>query len=328
MSCYHPLVGLPSGEKTVNGKDKLIIRKSEWSTDIERELQNEGAVLIPCGHCIGCRLDYSRRWADRMMLELATSEKAVFVTLTYDNDHIHWSQFDDYGLPMYGTLDKRDCQLFFKRLRKYCDEHLNGRKIRFYLAGEYGSKTLRPHYHAIIYGIGLCDFNDLRLCGRNELKQNYYTSEIFEKIWDNGFILLADVSWKSCAYVARYVTKKMNGDKALCYAERNVISEFSLMSRKPGIGAEYLQHNPDCLDYQSINIPTPEGGLKIFLPRYYLKQLELIDPERYDILKAERKKYASDRMMIELSKTDLGMAEYLESKEMLKLDKIKALKRR
>lgn len=127
---------------------------------------------------------------------------------------------------MFATLDKRDCQLFMKRLRKYFGDI----KIRFYLAGEYGDKTLRPHYHAILYGISVDDFPDHQPFGTNDLGQPYYVSKKLENIWSLGHVLLADVSWQTCAYVGRYVTKKLSGPMEVTYAERNVCKEFSYVS--------------------------------------------------------------------------------------------------
>ena len=89
MSCYSPLIGFPTGKLTVNGKPEYSIRSSKTMANLETALSNDGAILIPCGKCIGCRLDYSRHWADRMMLELETQKKAIFLTLTYDKNHIH-----------------------------------------------------------------------------------------------------------------------------------------------------------------------------------------------------------------------------------------------
>lgn len=321
MSCYHPLTGVWHGKYTASGAKKYDIVGTTDFRDIPSVYQ---PVLIPCGKCIGCRLDYSRSWADRMMLELETAEKAIFITLTYDNEHLPVCQYDaDTDLPMYGTLDKRDCQLFFKRLRK----HFGDIKIRFYLAGEYGENTLRPHYHAIVFGLGLSDFGDLRLHGRNELGQQYYISDTITSIWHNGFVLVSDVSWKTCAYVARYVTKKLNGLWAIDYAIRNCEPEFALMSRKPGIAREYYELHPECLDSGSINISTPEGGLKISAPKYYLKQLKLTDPDSYDKISKQRKEFAEDSMMLQLQKTNLSLVDYLESKEEKKLVEIRALKR-
>lgn len=74
----------------------------------------------------------------------------------------------------YPTLRKRHYQLFFKRLRKWY-----GKPIRYFGTGEYGSKTQRPHYHFIIFGLKL---DDLKLYGRNGLKQPMYTSNQLDKI--------------------------------------------------------------------------------------------------------------------------------------------------
>ena len=170
MACYHPLIGKYTGELTENGKKQF---KIEGNLDplIAKELY-PGSVVIPCGKCLGCRLDYSRQWADRMMLELETSGSAVFVTLTYDNDHATCCKTDEYGNDMFYTLVKKDFQDFMKRLRG--SSLVNGKKLRFYAAGEYGDNTFRPHYHAILFGLSIADIPDLQNFGRNELGQTKY----------------------------------------------------------------------------------------------------------------------------------------------------------
>ena len=325
MACYHPLIGIRSGERTINGKRKVEIIGRLDDNGVEDLKLNPDAVLIPCGNCIGCRLDYSRKWADRMILELETAKKGIFVTLTYDNDHIPWCYFNENGFPLYGTVCKSDCQLFMKRLR----DHFNDLCIRFYLAAEYGeSETRRPHYHAILFGIGLDDLDNISVFGRNELGQPYYISPELTKIWKQGHVLVCNVSWQTCAYVSRYVTKKMKGlDKDINYLKYGQLPEFALMSRKPGIGSKYLELHPDILDLSYINISTDEKGLKIAIPEYYLQKLKLTDEKKYDKIKEDRKRFANDKMLIELFKTDLGMESYLESKELNKVDKISNLKR-
>lgn len=317
MSCYHPLIGYRSDTIAENGKRKIKIISLRENETID-DFKSLGVFLIPCGRCIGCRLDYSRKWADRMMLELETAKKGIFVTLTYDNDHMHINEGSNFG-----TLDKRDCQLFMKRLRKEF-EH----RIRFFLAGEYGEHTLRPHYHAIIYGLGLSDIGDCKLYSRNDLGQPYYISKRFQKVWSLGNVLLADVSWETCAYVARYVVKKQTGDKANIYDVRGVIPEFCLMSRRPGIGADYLAKHPDCLDFQSINLSTPNGGLKISIPKYYLKKYESTNPYDYAKMMEQRRKFSCDNNLLELQGTEKTFEQYLKVKESNKLEKMKALKRK
>lgn len=197
-------------------------------------------IPVPCRHCLSCKIDYSRSWANRLCIELQDMQKAVFVTLTYNNENVPYVDpfrriFDPIDNVM--TLDKRHVQLFFKRLRK----HFPDRKIRYYLCGEYGPKNKRPHYHAIIFGLDLSDFADLSMIGENELHDPYFTSPLFESIWNKGFVLLGQVNYKTCAYVARYVLKK-HYQKDF-HDLHGAIPEFTLCSRRPGIG---------CLRYQDI----------------------------------------------------------------------------
>jgi len=102
MSCYHPLRAIPVGINSDTGKIKYSIRKDDGLLG-NRE---EGEILVPCGQCIGCRLDRSRDWANRCMLELRDHKESVFVTLTYDNDHVPIVSSPS-GNPVM-TLDKRD----------------------------------------------------------------------------------------------------------------------------------------------------------------------------------------------------------------------------
>lgn len=332
MSCYHPMIGIPTGELTATGKKKLLIKQIKDSRAVEKEIkENPNAILIPCGKCVGCRLDYSKRWADRMCLELETAKKGIFVTLTYDNEHMPRINDNITGEEV-GTLDKRDLQLFLKRLRK----HFSNIRIRFFGSGEYGPNTHRPHYHVILFGLGLSDFSDLTLKGMNELKQQYYFSPTMTELWNNGFTLLSEVSWQTCAYVARYVVKKI-ADYTDFEERDGRLKEFSLMSRKPGIGKLYLDLHPECIDIKSIALSTEEGGREVSIPNYYYRQLireptenfpnPLYNPEKYAIIKEKRRDAATDSMFQELDKTDKNLVDYLKVKEMNKVTQIAALKR-
>lgn len=321
MSCFHPLVGLWKGEVNENGK-KVFKIEGNLDPIIAKQLY-PGSVTIPCGKCYGCRLDYSRRWADRMMLELETAKSGIFLTLTYDNDHITFCHCNELGEPDFGTLVKRDVQLFMKRLRK----KFSDRTIRFFCCGEYGDRTLRPHYHLILFGIGINDLGCLRSVGFNELRQEIYTSDIISNLWSNGFISVADVSWRTCAYVARYVVKKSIGDHGAINEYLNQLPEFTLMSRRPGLGSQYYDDHPDCLDYQTIYLSSSDGSLKVSIPKYYLNKLKLTDPNRYDNIIEDRKTFANDNMLAKLANTDLSYLELLEVEENEKLRRTSSLRR-
>lgn len=319
MSCYHPMLAEFNGY-SVAGKPTYKITSS-WCgiTHDPRDIR------VPCGHCIGCRLDKSRQWADRMMLELDHSKTAVFVTLTYDSEHVPLAQLLDDGTWLY-TLNKRDLQLFLKRLRKY----FSGKEIRFYAAGEYGDTTSRPHYHAILFGLSLLDFPDVCCSGHNAFGQEYYCSDILQRIWSNGFVSLSSVSWQTCAYVSRYVTKKLDGDMSIVYEVANQTPPFALMSRRPGIAGYFADDHPELLSERMQYVHDPHGQRsvnKIPTPKYIFSKLEDIDPELYRSIKSQRSQYANDKFLMEMQNTDLDELDYLSVKEYNKLVSVRGLSR-
>lgn len=357
MSCYHPLKGFVLGVNP-SGKKELSIQS--YNTD-HVEVTQEGHVLpaldsvrsprcfryikeyvdIPCGQCIGCRLDYSREWANRCMLELSDHDEAWFVTLTYDDNHLPVSYYADpntgLAYPSH-TLDKRDVQLFFKRLRK-----VTGQKLRYYMCGEYGPKNLRPHYHLIIFGLHL---DDLKPWSRSPQGYQYYRSETIEKAWsfpcrdeygryidDNrsvaGYCLVGAVTWESCAYTARYMTKKLKGDFADFYTYFNLIPPFSLMSRKPGIARGYYDtHDPlDICTRPYLNISTETGGRKIMAPAYYHRLFDIDYPQESQRVKEARRHLSELARQAKLAQTDLSYLELLSVQERQKTKAADALKR-
>lgn len=333
MSCYHPLCGVPVGASDGEGRYSYKILGKYDSLSKKNDPR---AIAIPCGHCIGCRLDQSRQWADRMMLELQHTGKAVFLTMTYDNDHVPLSTDEDTGEFFWFNLNKRDLQLFFKRLRK----RFSDKEIRYYAAGEYGSNTFRPHYHAVVFGLGLEDFPDRTLRGKNELGQCHFSSDLLADIWNAGFCLLAAVSWQTCAYVARYVQKKVFHGYSITDA-LGCDPEFSLSSRRPGLGKFYLDDHPELFDTSKIYVSgVPDGML---IPKYFLRKLRerphwnekgdkfienpLYDPEKYDKLISERRQFSDDRMLLKLLQTDLSYEELLEKEENAKFMKANCLNR-
>lgn len=306
MSCYRPLLGKFQGYEDGKAQYKILP-----CSGIPAEYPD---INVPCGHCVGCRLDRSRQWADRMMLELDHSKTAIFVTLTYDPLNVPVACSLDDGSVLF-TLNKRDVQLFMKRLRRTFD----GREIRFYLAGEYGSQTHRPHYHAILFGLSLSDFPDIQPVSKNTFGQYLYSSQKMYEIWKLGNVALAEVSWQTCAYVARYCVKKL-GDDVSCetYESFGVLPEFSLMSRKPGIAGYYHLEHPDLIERSKQYFSDPNGAsprTSCQTPKFVFDKLQLTNPELYDTIKKQRQAYARDKELIALSRTDLDFFEYNQVKE-------------
>lgn len=184
-------------------------------------------MTVPCGRCIGCRLDRSRDWAVRCMHEAQThGSENCFLTLTYDDEHLP----SDYSVHVHVH------QKFIRALRDG-----TGRKLRFFACGEYGDKDQRPHYHYLIFGYRP---RDLRLHSKkNDIP--LYTSETIQKHWKFGFSTVGELTYETAAYCARYVVKKIGGDRAAEHYRRvhpvtnevvQVQPEFAKMSNRPGIG--------------------------------------------------------------------------------------------
>lgn len=324
MTCYHPLKGFAVGT-TINNKIKYLIRSYE--TDLYNlDGTKMDFVEIPCGRCIGCRLAYSRMWADRCLAEATLHESSYFITLTYDQEHLPYPIDMETGEILtqeWPTLRKRDMQLFLKRLRKGY-EHEN--KIRFFLAGEYGGKTGRPHYHAIIFGLRL---DDLILYKRTPLGFNLYNSEFVSRTWGQGHVVIAEVTWETCAYTARYIMKKQTGSGAEIYEELNIQPEFTLMSRKPGIAKDFYEMNKlDFLRYGETDISTPKGGKKIRNTKYFDKFLEIEYPEENKLKKEIMTKKMEVIKAKKLQNTSQSYLEMLQSAENIKQNKANKLPRK
>lgn len=199
----------------------------------------------------------------------------AFVTLTYDDLH----------MPENRSLDKSHFQKFMKRLRKN-----TGLKIRYYMCGEYGDTTDRPHYHALLFG---CDFPDkVKHSGKGD--KTLYKSEQLDKIWGMGFCTIGPVNYQTAGYVARYIMKKVNGDEAIKHYRRfqpetgevySIIPEYSDQSRRPGIGTEWFQN------FKSDVYPSDflvSSGSKQRVPRAYDKLLDKISPQLLQEIKDKR----------------------------------------
>lgn len=263
MPCYHPL----QGYRARGGKHIVFNPKDGW---IDQKVQ------VPCGQCIGCRLERSRQWAMRCMHEASLYEDNCFITLTYNNDH----------LPKDGSLHKEHFQKFMKRLRK---KHQN-KTIRFYHCGEYGEKYRRPHYHAILFNH---DFGDKKLF-KTEKEIRLYTSKELEELWPYGFNTIGDVTFESAAYTARYIMKKQTGKSADKHYENvdietgeiiKILPEYNTMSRRPGIGTEwYKKYNKDVYPKDFVTI----RGKKLKPPKFYDRMYEHQYPEDFEKIKDKR----------------------------------------
>lgn len=321
MSCYHPLTAYNIARK---GEKKELV----FSASKALEHGPLDPVVLPCKRCIGCRLDYSRQWANRCMLELPYHDSSFFLTITYDDAHLprSYSCDPDTGeiLSPSAPLVKRDFQLFMKRLRKNTGQHL-----RFMAAGEYGEHTFRPHFHAIVFGLQL---DDLVPYKNSRQGYQYWNSPTLDKCWTDengnlkGYIVAGDVSWDTCAYVARYIMKKQLGPEAkAAYDVLGLTPEFSLMSRRPGLARQYYEDHPEIWDFDKINISTPQGGRSFAHPAYLRHLFEIDEPERARDLSDKRARNARLNELHKKRLTDLELCDILKVEEELKERRIKSL---
>ena len=266
MSCYHPLTAYRT-----KGGDITF-----------RQGQGVGSeIKLPCGQCIGCRLERSRQWAMRCMYESQMHVDNCFLTLTYSDEY----------LPSGGSLRGRDFSLFIKRLRK----RISPKRIRFFACGEYGSEG-RAHYHAIIFGH---DFSDKTFFKKSPSGEPVFISETLTSVWGLGHATIGDVTFDSCGYVARYCLKKVNGDRKEAHYRRivpetgeiiDLVPEFSRMSLKPGIGKDwYEKFRSDVFpsDFLVVN------GQRVNPPRYFDNLLKREDEDLLERIKLKRVRQAS-----------------------------------
>lgn len=262
MACYRPIKGYRSRFVNPTGKRSIVFNPSEGLIDMP--------VDLPCGQCIGCRLERSRQWAVRCTHEASLHEDNCFVTLT----------FKDECLPPGGSLDGKVFQDFMKRLR-----FRFGSGIRFFHCGEYGEKFGRPHHHACLFNF---DFGDKEIWRKTREGFPIWRSASLEELWPFGQSEIGSVSFESAAYVARYITKKVTGESAEAhYGGRK--PEFVTMSRRPGIGKGWFDV------FKSDVYPSDEVVLRgrvMRPPKYYDGQFELAYPSDFCDVKRKRKNLA------------------------------------
>lgn len=265
MPCYSPL----KGWKARSGG--ICFNRRESPT---------GALMeVPCGQCIGCRLEKSRQWALRIMHEASQHEASSFVTLTYAEDPV--------------SLRLDDLQRFFKRVRK------RGLPLRYYACGEYGERRSRPHFHVCWFG------HDWREGSRPWTRELWVHPEL-EELWGYGngvypACRVGALTFESAAYVARYVTKKVTGPRAERHYERVSAEtgevffctpEMAVMSRRPGIGRSWYEQFGSEVRRDDSCIAR---GRECKPPRYYDGLYRAVDPEGFEKTKRRRKVAARRR---------------------------------
>jgi len=289
MPCYRPLKGYRS--RLVNpDSGKPIITFNPRKAD---RFNPDNKLSIPCGQCVGCRLEKSRRWAIRCMHEASLHKKNSFITLTYSPQN----------LPPNGSLVLSHFQDFMKRLRKKY-----GSGIRFFHCGEYGEKNSRPHYHALLFGF---DFPDKFFHRKTKLGHTIWRSHSLEKLWTFGHSEIGAVTFESAAYCARYITKKITNKKA--HTDKNgqywpaaaehydgKKPEYTTMSRRPGLAHGWFEkHSSDVYPSDEVVIVRKDKFTVCKPPPYYDRLYEAQSPDDFAAIKLQRKAAAEAAGILE-----------------------------
>lgn len=222
MPCYKPITGFRSRKANPSGRRPVVFSKEDGFSDLP--------VDLPCGQCIGCRLERSRQWATRCMHEASLWDMNCSLTLTYSDEF----------LPINSSLVPEDVTLFLKRLRKHwCvprgfDDFGNrfSRRLSYFLCGEYGGQFQRPHYHVLLFGVWFADSCAFKKSGSG---YQLYRSATLDKLWPFGHADIGSVTFESAAYAARYVVEKITGEDAEV-EYRGRVPPFVRMSLRPSIG--------------------------------------------------------------------------------------------
>lgn len=217
-----------------------------------RNIQGKGenaTMLVPCGKCLGCRIAKRQEWALRLIHEYVYNKPAVFVTLTYDDQHLPRTILGEM------TLRKIDLINYHKRLRKNTK-----RKIKYYACGEYGEKFGRPHLHEILFGF-------------DNTKEDL---EIIQNEWPFGHVHLGNVEIDSIRYVTQYIDKKLSGTLLDEQLDKFITPTFKVSSQ--GLGAEYAKNNEKLIKNGG---KLTYNGIPVGIPRYYLKIFGLTKQDIY-----------------------------------------------
>lgn len=268
MACYKPLT---------------VWKPLDGGPIAFREKANHREINLPCGQCIGCRIEKRESWTTRLCAEAKMHERTIFLTLTYDNEH----------LPADHSLNHRHWQQFAKNLRKRIGP------FRFFMSGEYGDRTSRPHYHALLFGV---DPPDAVRVNSVRAKHQLYSSPAISSAWGKGNAFYGHFSIATARYVADYTVKKLNGPRAVeayrfidpttgeCFDRK---PEYSKMSLRPGIGRTYLEkYAPEILAGNCIR----DGAKPRKIPAYFDKHLEGLRPDDFVESKLKRYQHAQERL--------------------------------
>lgn len=236
------------------------------------------------------------------MHELGYHIDSIFITLTYDDDH----------LPKDGGITKIELQKFIKRFRK-----TKKNKIKYYACGEYGELNGRPHYHAILFGTNEKDFT-LKPYKLHNNKTGKWENCYSHTAWKMGDIHIGNVTYDSARYVADYCQKVFYGEMVEeIYGNKQ--QPFQLFSK--GLGKQWALDNEK---YLKQKLGCTINGNEVGINKYYRnvlgiegKEMQVENRRRHENVKFTKEE-EEERSLI----TKLTMETSRGIEQKLYLDKV------
>lgn len=223
-----------------------------------------GLRFFDCGACPECLSSRTRKVVLACAMESSTSLHSCMVTLTYDNYKRDASGKIIGELPPDTALkcEKRDIQLFMKRLRK----KYSGTSIKYYCTAEYGSRTGRAHYHALLFGV---DFSEDAVFYKKSKRGNFiYTSRTLTKLWNHGICTVdkIGISPSTASYCSKYTSK----------SQSRSANPFSLRSHHLGLKAMLESFNGLYYVIEGVKYPIPRTVWNHYIESKYSKEYALL----------------------------------------------------
>lgn len=282
--CFNPITIVIKGEKYVvpcgrcNGC--LLHRANSWSQRLSKEIETSKHPLfftLTYRNCYLPTLRYTRKYIDNGVAylcdyhsnhsdnkyfdgkqdKLRTMEDfkfdGVYQRIGSDGRLLDGSYLSPQCMPFgyIGYLSKRDIQLFLKRLRKNIYYEFRERKpevaqgsVRYFIIGEYGPTTYRPHYHGIIdtesdevsdYLLSCGLFAAWQMCDKDMFGQHVYACDS-----------------RTSSYLTQYLT--CISDSRPLYTSPE-IKPFRLSSKSAACGYEKVDFEEIC-DNVSVGVIT------------------------------------------------------------------------
>lgn len=250
-----------------------------------RGRRNNHTDVVPCGRCPNCLKKRQQQWIFRLQREQEIAKTSAFITFTYDDDHL---PFSENGYP---DLNRRHHQNFMKRLRKYLHENrfkykiTPNTKLKYYMCGEYGDQSGRPHYHSILFNLP------------RELIED---QSHIERLWGHGGVQVAVCNVKTIAYVTKYIDKRLYKNTQDGLDDREL--EYSAMSKR--LGSNWIT-DAKIKHYKKYKRPyiVVEDGKKLSMPRYYKEKIYA--PWEQAIIATKSKEYADENYSYRDSKHEI-----------------------